>query len=59
MSCSHTASLATDMSMKAKRIYQSGGGSEQEARSRGLLEFFSMEDLRRLYPDFARMVEGK
>lgn len=41
------AQLAVEMAMRAKSIYDKGDGSEQYAQSRGLLQFYSMEDLRR------------
>lgn len=42
------ADLATSMPLRAKQIFNEGGGNAQYAQARGLTQFFSMEDLRRL-----------
>ena len=42
------ADLATAMPLRAKQIFNEGGGNAQYAQARGLTTFFSMEDLRRL-----------
>lgn len=44
-----TADLATDMPIRAKRIFEEGGMNQQYAQARGLLEIYTMEDLRRLH----------
>lgn len=41
--------LAVELITRAKSIFDKSGGSEQEAQSRGLLEFFTMDELRRLH----------
>lgn len=43
------AQLAAEMAVKAKEIFDRSDQSEQQARAHGLLEFFTMEDLRRLH----------
>lgn len=43
------AQLASEMAIRAKKIYDSSDKSEQQMRSRGLLEFYSMSDLRMLH----------
>lgn len=43
------AQLASEMAIRAKKIYDSSDKSEQQMRSRGLLEFYSMNDLRMLH----------
>lgn len=41
-----TADIAVEVLEKARKIFKRGNGTEQYARQRGLLEFFSMEELR-------------
>jgi hypothetical protein len=41
--------LATTLPLMAKRIYAEGGQNTQYAEARGLTQFFSVEDLRRLH----------
>lgn len=43
------AELAIEMQRRAKSVFDAGGGTEQEAGAHGLLNFFTMEDLRRLH----------
>ncbi len=43
-----TADLATSMPLQAKRVFEEGGGNAQYAQARGLTQFFSLDDLRRL-----------
>lgn len=43
------AQLGVDMMVRAKEMFDKSGQSEQEAKASGLLEIFSMEDLRRLH----------
>lgn len=43
------AALAAEMAIRAKKIFDESDGSQQQAQSRGLLQFYSMEDLRRLH----------
>jgi hypothetical protein len=43
------AVLAAEMAVKAKALFDKSDKSEQFARSRGLLEFYSMDDLRALH----------
>lgn len=44
-----TADLATSLPALAKRIFAEGGQNTQYAEARGLTQFFSVEDLRRLH----------
>lgn len=44
-----TADLATEMPLRAKQIFAEGGQNQQYAQARGLLEIYTMEDLRRLH----------
>ena len=41
--------LAIEMAPRAKRLWDSGDQSQQFAQAHGLLEFYTMEDLRRLH----------
>ena len=43
------AELAAEMTVKAKSIFERYGQSQQAAEAHGLLQFFTMEDLRRLH----------
>lgn len=43
------AQLAVEMAMRAKTIFDAGGGSQQEAQAHGLLQFYTMDELRRLH----------
>ena len=41
--------LGTEMAIRAKKIFEQGGGSQANAEARGLLQFYTMDDLRRLH----------
>lgn len=41
--------LAVEMAVRAKSIFDRGGGSQQEAQAHGLLQFYTMDELRRLH----------
>ena len=43
------AQLAVEMAVAAKKIFDAGGGSQQEAQAHGLLQFYTMDELRRLH----------
>lgn len=43
------ASLAAEMAIKAKQIFDRGDQSQQSAQAHGLLEFYTMDELRRLH----------
>lgn len=43
------AQVSAEMLVRAKQIYDRGDQSQQQAQAHGLLEFFTMEDLRRLH----------
>lgn len=43
------AEIAAEMAIKAKALFERTGMTQQGAQANGLLEFYSMEDLRRLH----------
>lgn len=43
------AQLAVEMALKAKQVFDKGDGSQQYAQAHGLLQFYSMDELRRLH----------
>lgn len=43
------AALAVEMAIKAKKIFDSSDQSEQSAKAHGLLQFYTMDELRRLH----------
>ena len=43
------AQLAVEMAMRAKQVFDSGDQSQQSAQAHGLLQFYTMDELRRLH----------
>lgn len=43
------AQLMTEMNVRAKRLFEARGQTEQGARASGLLEFYTMDELRQLH----------
>lgn len=52
------AQLAVEMAMRAKTIFDAGGGSQQEAQAHGLLQFYTMDELRRLHATSMRDLQA-
>lgn len=50
--------LGVEMALKAKKIFEEGGENQQYAKSRGLLEFYTMDDLRRLHDMSVKEIEA-
>lgn len=54
----NTAELAVQIALRAKERFDNSDQSEQSARAQGLLQFFTMDELRRLHSITMRELEG-